>query len=171
MVDKVLRVGWIGTGVMGRSMVGHLMTNGYNLDIYTRTKSKAEELISKGAQWKDIKEIAQQSDFLFLMLGFPHDVEDVVFNSETGVLKYMKEGSVLIDHTTSSPGQATRIYEAALQRNVHFIDAPVSGGDIGARNGKLVTMIGGDAAAVEKAAPLLKCYSAEIQHMGGAGAG
>ena len=171
MVDKVLRVGWIGTGVMGRSMVGHLMTNGYNLDIYTRTKSKAEELISKGAQWKDIKEIAQQSDFLFLMLGFPHDVEDVVFNSETGVLNHMKEGSVLIDHTTSSPGQATRIYEAALQRNVHFIDAPVSGGDIGARNGKLVTMIGGDAAAVEKAAPLLKCYSAEIQHMGGAGAG
>ena len=105
------------------------------------------------------------------MLGFPHDVEDVVFNPETGVLHHMKEGSVLIDHTTSSPGQAMRIYEAALHRNIHFIDAPVSGGDIGARNGKLVTMIGGDAAAVEKAAPLLKCYSAEIQHMGGAGAG
>ena len=84
------------------------------------------------------------------MLGYPHDVEDVVFNKETGVLHHMKEGSVLIDHTTSSPGQAMRIYEAALERKVSFLDAPVSGGDIGARNGKLVTMIGGDEAAVLK---------------------
>jgi len=128
-------------------------------------------LIAKGAHWKEIKEIAQQSDFLFLMLGYPHDVEDVVFNQETGVLHHMKEGAVLIDHTTSSPGQAMRIYESALQRKVRFIDAPVSGGDIGARNGKLVTMIGGDAEAVQRAEPLLKCYSAEIQHMGPAGSG
>ncbi len=105
------------------------------------------------------------------MLGYPHDVEDVVFNQDTGVLHHMKEGAVLIDHTTSSPGQAMRIYEAAHQRKVSFIDAPVSGGDIGARNGKLVTMIGGDKEAVERTQDLLKCYSAEIQHMGAAGSG
>ena len=124
-----------------------------------------------GAQWKDIKEIAEESDFLFMMLGYPHDVEDVVFNNENGLLHHMKEGAILIDHTTSSPGQAVRIYEEALKKKISFIDAPVSGGDIGARNGKLVTMIGGDEEAVAKAKPLLECYSLEIQHMGKAGSG
>ena len=171
MVDKVIKVGWIGTGVMGKSMVGHLMTNGYKLSIYTRTKAKAEELIASGAQWSDIKDIARESDYLFLMLGYPHDVEDVAFKTETGVLQYMKEGAVLIDHTTSSPGLALRLQEAGIKRKVHVIDAPVSGGDIGARNGKLVTMVGGAQEAVESAMPLLKCYSAEVQHMGTAGAG
>lgn len=170
-MDKAIKVGWIGTGVMGKSMVGHLMTNGYNMSIYTRTKGKADELISKGAQWQEIKEIAQQSDYLFLMLGYPHDVEDVVFNSENGVLHHMKEGAVLIDHTTSSPGQAMRIYEEALKRNVKFLDAPVSGGDIGARAGQLVTMVGGDADVVSNSMEILKCYSKEVQHMGKAGAG
>ena len=112
-MEKAIKVGWIGTGVMGKSMCGHLMTNGYQLSIYTRTKAKAEDLISRGAHWNEIKEIAEQSDYLFMMLGYPHDVEDVVFNKETGVLHHMKEGSVLIDHTTSSPGQAMRIFEEA----------------------------------------------------------
>ena len=85
-------------------MAGHLMSKGYSLSIYTRTKAKAEELLNMGAQWKDVKEIAEQSDFLFMMLWYPHDVEDVVFNPETGLLHHMKEGSILIDHTTSSPG-------------------------------------------------------------------
>jgi 3-hydroxyisobutyrate dehydrogenase len=170
-MEKAIKVGWIGTGVMGKSMAGHLLTNGYQLSIYTRTKAKADELISRGAQWQNIQEIASQSDFLFLMLGYPHDVEDVVFNNATGVLNHMKAGSVLIDHTTSSPGQAMRIFEEASKRSVHFIDAPVSGGDIGARSGKLVTMAGGDSDALEKAMSLLKCYSAEVQHMGPAGAG
>ena len=124
-----------------------------------------------GAHWKDIKEIAEESDFLFMMLGYPHDVEDVVFNNENGLLHHMKEGAILIDHTTSSPGQAVRIHEEALKKKISFIDAPVSGGDIGARNGKLVTMIGGDEDAVSKAKPLLECYSLEIQHMGKAGSG
>ena len=115
-----------------------------------------------GAQWKDVKEIAEQSDLLFMMLGYPHDVEDVVFNSENGLLHHMKEGAILIDHTTSSPGQAVRIHEEALKKKISFIDAPVSGGDIGARNGKLVTMIGGDEEAGAKAKPLLECYSLEI---------
>ena len=106
-----------------------------------------------------------------MMLGFPHDVEDVVFNKETGVLHHMKEGAILIDHTTSSPGQAVRIHEEALKNKIRFIDAPVSGGDIGARNGKLVTMVGGDADAFELARPLMNCYSQEIQHMGKSGSG
>ncbi len=103
-MKQALRVGWIGTGVMGKSMAGHLMSNGYQLSIYTRTKAKADELLSQGAQWKEIKEIAQQSDYLFTMLGHPHDVEEVVFNQEIGLLHHMKKGAILIDHTTSSPG-------------------------------------------------------------------
>ena len=98
-------------------------------------------------------------------------MEDVVFNNENGLLHHMKEGAVLIDHTTSTPVQALRIYEEALKRKISFLDAPVSGGDIGARNGKLVTMVGGDAEAVERVRPLLECYSLEIQHMGKAGSG
>jgi len=105
------------------------------------------------------------------MLGYPHDVEEVVLNSETGLLNNLKPGAILIDHTTSSPGLAVRIYEEALKRGVKSIDAPVSGGDIGARNGKLVTMVGGDKEAVDASLDLLKCYSAEVQHMGPAGAG
>lgn len=106
-----------------------------------------------------------------MMLGYPHDVEDVVFNPDTGVLHHMKEGAVLIDHTTSSPGQAMRIYEEALKRKVRFLDAPVSGGDIGAKNGQLVTMVGGDAETLTASADLLNSYSREVQHMGKAGAG
>ncbi len=171
MEKAAIKVGWIGTGVMGKSMVGHLMSKGYQMSIYTRTKAKADELVQRGASWSDIKTIAQQSDYLFLMLGYPHDVEDVVFNKETGVLHHMKEGAILIDHTTSSPGQAARIYEEAIKRKVHFLDAPVSGGDIGAKNGQLVTMVGGDAETLSASIDLLNCYSREVQHMGKAGAG
>jgi 3-hydroxyisobutyrate dehydrogenase len=156
---------------MGKSMAGHLISKGYSLSIYTRTKAKAEELLNMGAQWKDIKEIAQESDFLFMMLGYPQDVEDVVFNNENGLLNHMKEGAILIDHTTSSPGQAVRIHEEALKKKIYFIDAPVSGGETGAKTGKLVSMIGGDAETVAKVKPLLECYSLEIQHMGKAGSG
>lgn len=96
------------------------------------------------------------------MLGYPHDVEQVALDEKTGVLQHMKQGSVLIDHTTSSPGLALKIYEAAKARGVRSLDAPVSGGDIGARNGTLVTMVGGDAEAIEATMPLFKCYSAEV---------
>lgn len=105
------------------------------------------------------------------MLGYPHDVEQVVLDEKTGILQHMKEGAVLVDHTTSSPGLALRIYEAAKQRGVKSIDAPVSGGDIGARNGTLVTMVGGDQTVVEETLDILKTYSAAVQHMGEAGAG
>eukprot|EP00347_Sterkiella_histriomuscorum_P010210 403377178 len=171
MEKAAIKIGWIGTGVMGKSMCGHLMKSGYNLSIYTRTASKADDLIQNGAQFKEPKELAQTSDVLFLMLGYPHDVEQVVLDEKNGILQHMKEGAVLIDHTTSSPGLALRIYEAAKQRGVKSIDAPVSGGDIGARNGTLVTMVGGDKEVVDQSYDILKTYSAEVQHMGDGGAG
>lgn len=145
---------------MGKSMAGHLMTKGYSVALYTRTQSKAQELLDNGAKWLDIQSLAEQSDVLFLMLGYPQDVEEVVFTK--GVLQHMRAGTVLVDHTTSSPGQAQRIHEEALKRGLSFLDAPVSGGDIGAKAGKLVTMVGGDAEALERVRPLLDCYSAEV---------
>jgi 3-hydroxyisobutyrate dehydrogenase len=168
---SALKIGWIGTGVMGKSMVGHLMRNGYTLSVYNRTASKADELVKNGAKFVEPIELAKTSDVLFLMLGYPHDVEKVVFDEAVGVLHNMKEGSILIDHTTSSPGLAQRIAEEALKRKVFVIDAPVSGGDIGAKNGKLVTMVGGQKEAFDKSLELLNCYSAEVAHMGDAGFG
>ena len=106
--------------------------------------------------------MAKESDYILMMLGYPHDVEDVVFNRESGLLHHMKGGSILIDHTTSTPDLAVRIHAEALKKNISFIDAPVSGRDIGAKNGKLVTMIGGDVKKVEKVKPLLSSYSLEI---------
>ena len=106
--------------------------------------------------------MAKESDYILMMLGYPHDVEDVVFNRESGLLHHMKAGSILIDHTTSTPDLAVRIHSETLQKNISFIDAPVSGGDIGAKNVKLVTMIGGDAETIEKVKPLLSYYSLEI---------
>ncbi len=117
------------------------------------------------------KEIAQQCDILFLMLGYPHDVEQMALSKDDGVLQHMRPGTVLIDHTTSSPDLAKRIAAEAALKQVHSLDAPVSGGDIGAKNGQLVVMCGGDAAAMDKARPLMAVYSREIQHMGPAGCG
>jgi len=171
MEKAAIKIGWIGTGVMGKSMCGHLMKKGYKLQIYTRTASKAQDLINEGAEFAEPKVIAQNSDFLFLMLGYPHDVENVVLDEKTGILQHMKEGSVLVDHTTSSPGLALKIYQEALKKGVRSLDAPVSGGDIGARNGTLVTMVGGEKEAVDQTMDIFKTYSAEVQHMGEAGAG
>lgn len=144
MEKAAIKIGWIGTGVMGKSMCGHLLKKGYQLAVYTRTASKAEELLASGAQFKDPAELASWSDVLFLMLGYPHDVEQVVLDPTSGVINHMRSGTVLVDHTTSSPGLALKIYEAAKAKGIKSIDAPVSGGDIGARNGTLVTMVGGD---------------------------
>lgn len=116
-------------------------------------------------------QIAQNCDIVFLMLAYPRDVESMVFDPETGILGHMKSGSVLVDHTTSSPGLAIRIAEEAQKRQVGSVDAPVSGGDVGAKNGSVVVMAGGDAHAIEEARPYMDCYSQNIQNMGGAGAG
>lgn len=147
--SKSLKIGWIGIGVMGKSMADHLIKNGYKLQVYNRTESKAAELVEAGAEFKDPIEIAKEADYIFIMLGYPHDVEEVVLHEEKGLLKHMKSGATLIDHTTSSPGLAVRIYEEAKKKNVKALDAPVSGGDIGAKNGKLVVMVGGDKDGLE----------------------
>jgi 3-hydroxyisobutyrate dehydrogenase len=116
-------------------------------------------------------DVAKEADVLFLMLGYPHDVERVVLDKEVGVLQHMKKGAFLVDHTTSSPELAIRIAEQADSQGVKSIDAPVSGGDIGAKNGQLVTMVGGETSAVEEVRPLLDIYSKDVQHMGKPGAG
>jgi len=153
-------------------MARHLMKNGYGaMSVFNRTAAKADMLVSEGAQFLQPREVAQNSDIVFLMLGFPHDVESMVLDGENGILSQMKPGSILVDHTTSSPGLATRIAEQCRNAGIGSVDAPVSGGDIGAKNGKLVAMVGGDSEAVSRARPLLDCYSAEVQHMGPAGAG
>lgn len=161
------KVGWIGTGVMGAHMCKHLMTKGkYITSVFNRTASKADMLVDAGATFKPAPEVAKDADFLFLMLGYPHDVEKMVL-SEEGVLQHMKKGSYLIDHTTSSPGLALKIAEVAKERGVHSIDAPVSGGDIGAKNGQVVTMVGAEPEAFKVVEPLMQTYSKTIELMGG----
>ncbi len=165
------RVGWIGTGVMGSSMVGHLIAAGYSAAVYTRTKEKAEPLIAKGAKWAaSPKELAAQSDVIFSIVGFPSDVREVLLG-DNGALAGAKAGAVLVDMTTSEPSLAREVYEAAKAKGVHSVDAPVSGGDIGAKNAALSIMIGGDKDVVEAVTPLFQAMGKTIVHQGGPGAG
>lgn len=165
------RVGWIGTGVMGSSMVSHLLNAGYRATVYNRSRSKAEAVLAKGAEWADSpQQVAAQSDVVFAIVGFPRDVREV-FLGPQGALQGAKPGSVLIDMTTSEPSLAREIYDAAKARGVHSIDAPVSGGDIGAKNATLSIMIGGDREVVEAVQPLFAAMGKTIVHQGGPGAG
>ncbi len=165
------RVGWIGTGVMGKSMCAHILKAGYNVSVYNRTKEKAKELIDMGAVWcSNPKEVAEKSDIVFTIVGFPHDVEDV-YLGENGVLKAIKKGSIIVDMTTSEPSLAQRVYEEAKKISVSSIDAPVSGGDVGAKNGTLAIMAGGDKETYEKVFPFFELMGKNIAYMGKAGAG
>jgi 3-hydroxyisobutyrate dehydrogenase len=165
------RIGWIGTGVMGSSMCGHLISAGFAATVYSRTKQRAEVLIGKGASWAaSPKEVAQNSDVVFSIVGFPSDVREVMLG-RNGALAGAQAGSVLVDMTTSQPSLAVEIYEAAKAKGVHSVDAPVSGGDIGARNAALSLMIGGDAEVVMALQPLWEAMGKTIVHQGGAGAG
>ncbi len=165
------RVGWIGTGVMGKSMCAHILKAGYNVSVYNRTKEKAKELIDVGAVWcSNPKEVAEKSDIVFTIVGFPHDVEDV-YLGENGVLKAIKKGAIIVDMTTSEPSLAQRVYEEAKKIGVSSIDAPVSGGDVGAKNGTLAIMAGGDKETYEKVFPFFELMGKNIAYMGKAGAG
>ena len=165
------RLGWIGTGVMGLSMCGHLLGKGYRVTVHNRTKTKAQPLLDKGAQWADSpKAVSAPSQVIFTMVGYPRDVRDVYFGDD-GVLAGVKSGSVVIDMSTTEPSLSKEIYAAAKAKGVDAIDAPVSGGDVGARNATLSIMVGGDAGAVERVRPLLEALSKTIVHQGGAGAG
>ena len=165
------RIGWIGTGVMGRWMCQHLLTKGFKATVYNRTKDKAKPLLEQGAAWADTpKQVAEKSDVVFAIVGFPKDVREV-FLGPQGALAGSKAGTVLVDMTTSEPSLAREIYDAAKAKGVYAVDAPVSGGDIGARNAALSIMVGGDAAAIEAIKPLLECMGKTIVHQGPAGAG
>ena len=164
-------VGFIGTGVMGRSMAGHLASAGYTLGVHNRTKAKAQSLLDAGAQWHDsAASVARSADVVITMLGFPTDVEQT-YLGERGVIAHARDGALLIDMTTSSPLLARRIATAAAQRGLQALDAPVSGGDIGAREARLVIMAGGEQAAFDRAQPILALLGANIALLGSAGAG
>jgi 3-hydroxyisobutyrate dehydrogenase len=165
------RLGWIGTGVMGSSMCGHLMAKGFAMTVYNRSRSKAQQLLDKGASWAGTpRMVAQQSDVVFAIVGFPRDVREV-FLGPDGLLAGSRAGSVLVDMTTSEPALAVEIYNACKPRGVQAIDAPVSGGDIGAREARLSIMIGGDREAVEALDPCWQAMGKTIIHQGPAGAG
>lgn len=165
------RIGWIGLGVMGRSMCGHLVDAGFGATVYTRTRKTAEPLLSKGATWANSPQaVAEESDVVFTMVGFPSDVREVMLGAH-GALVGSKAGNVLVDMTTSEPSLAVEIYEAAERKRVHSVDAPVSGGDVGAREARLSIMIGGDEEVVEALRPCWEAMGKTIVRQGGAGAG
>ena len=165
------RVGWIGTGVMGRWMCHHLMAKGYSATVYTRSRDKAKPLLDAGAAWADSpKAAAERSDVVFAIVGFPADVREV-FLGPQGALSGSKAGNVLVDMTTSEPSLAREIHTAAKAKEVGSVDAPVSGGDVGAKEARLSIMVGGDSDVVEAVRPLLECMGKTIVHQGPAGAG
>ncbi|KAF0995848.1 2-hydroxy-3-oxopropionate reductase [Geobacillus sp. TFV-3] len=164
-------IGFIGLGVMGKSMARHLLKAGYPLLVYTRTKEKAEGLLQEGAVWKEtVAALARESDVVITMVGYPHDVKQVYFG-EGGILENARSGTYVIDMTTSTPTLAKSIYEAAKQKGIHALDAPVSGGDIGAREGTLTIMVGGDEDVFLACKPILERLGTNIVRQGGAGAG
>jgi 3-hydroxyisobutyrate dehydrogenase len=170
-MSNSLSIAFIGTGVMGRSMAGHLLRAGHSVHVYNRTRQKAETLLEAGAHWHDSAGAAAAvADVVITMLGFPKDVEEN-YLGPGGIVENARPGALLIDMTTSSPLLAKRIAEAAAKRSLAALDAPVSGGDIGAREARLVIMVGGEAAAFERAKPLFELMGKNIALHGAAGAG
>ncbi len=165
------RIGWIGTGVMGRWMCQHAMQKGYAATVYTRSPEKAQPLVELGATLaKSPKEVAEASDVVFAIVGFPKDVREV-FLGPAGALHGSRPGTILVDMTTSEPSLAVEIAEAAKAKGAFALDAPVSGGDVGAKNATLSIMIGGDADVVAAVTPIFQTMGKTIVHQGGPGAG
>ena len=171
-------VGFIGTGIMGRSMAGHLLAAGHPLHVFNRTRAKAQDLLDRGATWHESPgDVAAAADVVITMVGLPADVEEVHLGGTgavprgRGIVDRARPGAVLVDMTTSSPVLAARIAAAAAARGVAALDAPVTGGDVGARNATLVIMAGGDAATLERVRPILARLGRSIAHLGPAGAG
>ena len=165
------RVGWIGTGVMGRSMCGHLLDAGFAVTLHNRTRQKARPLLERGAAWADTPAaVAEAADVVFSIVGFPADVQQVILGSD-GALAGCTAGNILVDMTTSRPSLAQQIAEAAAAKGVHSVDAPVSGGDVGARNATLSIMVGGEPAVVQALRPCLERMGKTVVLQGGPGAG
>jgi 3-hydroxyisobutyrate dehydrogenase len=164
-------VAWIGAGIMGSPMAGHLMAAGHPMTVHSRRRESAQTLLDAGARWAGTaREAAQGADVVFTMVGYPDDVRAVVLG-DGGALAGMGPGSLLVEMTTSEPALAIEIAAAGGQVGVDVLDAPVSGGDVGARDGKLVVMVGGDEAAYARALPLLEIFSRKVTRHGGPGAG
>lgn len=165
------KIGFIGTGVMGASIVMHLLNAGHDVTIYTRTKSKAADLIAAGAKWSETPaEASKEQDIIFTMVGYPKDVEEV-YIGENGIFSAAKKGAIVIDMTTSEPTLAKKLYHEASKRGLHSLDAPVSGGDIGAKNGTLSLMVGGEKDVFEKMQPIFELFGQNIIYQGVAGSG
>lgn len=166
-----MKIGWIGTGVMGKSMAGHLLAAGHELTVFNRSREKARELLERGASWAaSPSEVARSSEVVFTMVGYPEDVREVILGTQ-GVLAGIPPGGIVVDCTTSSPSLAVEIAERAAAQGAAALDAPVSGGDIGARNATLSIMVGGDAAAFERVRPLLEKMGRTVVRQGGPGSG
>lgn len=167
----IQNIGFIGVGVMGRSMVRNLMKKGFRVSVYSRTKAKALDVIKEGAVWCDTAAAcARNQDAVITIVGFPKDVEEVYFGPN-GILANAQPGTILIDMTTSSPELAARIYEKAAENHIAALDAPVSGGDSGAKNGTLSIMVGGDRETFERAMPIFEALGTTIVYEGAAGNG
>ncbi|MBW1822741.1 MAG: NAD(P)-dependent oxidoreductase [Deltaproteobacteria bacterium] len=167
----IKNIGWIGTGVMGSSMCMHIVKAGFNVFVYNRTKEKASDLINKGAAWVDSAgEMAGKIDIIFSIVGYPKDVEETILG-KNGVLENMRDDSIIVDMTTSSPVLAENIYAEAKKKSIFALDAPVSGGDVGAVEGTLAIMVGGDFGAYKKALPFFRIMGKNIAYMGKAGNG
>jgi 3-hydroxyisobutyrate dehydrogenase len=164
-------VAFVGTGVMGASMAGHLLDAGYSLVVFNRTKSRADALLARGATWAESPgDAAALADVVVTIVGYPADVEQI-YLAPGGIVERAREGAVLIDMTTSSPALAQRVSAAAAKRGVYAIDAPVSGGDVGARNATLTIMVGGESAAFARVEELLGVMGTNVVLQGGPGAG
>ena len=164
-------IGFIGTGVMGSSMAGHLLAAGYSLNVYNRTREKTDTLTERGAVLRDTPgDVASASDIVITIVGYPKDVEEIYLGRD-GIVERAKAGTLLIDMTTSSPALARRIYKAACERGLAALDAPVTGGDRGAREATLSILVGGDEEDFERALPILKVMGRNIVRFGPAGGG
>lgn len=164
-------IGWIGTGVMGSSMAGHILAAGYPVNVYNRSKEKTRPLTDKGAIWRESPaEVAAVSDIVFAIVGYPEDVQEVFLGTQ-GLLSTAREGTILVDMTTSEPSLARRIFEEGKAKGVSVLDAPVSGGDVGAKEARLAIMTGGEKQTYDQVLPLFQLMGKNIALMGGPGAG
>ncbi|NHN32511.1 NAD(P)-dependent oxidoreductase [Paenibacillus agricola] len=164
-------IGFIGVGIMGKSMVRNLIKNGFNVSVYTRTKSKILDVIDEGAIWCDsIKSCVENKDAVITIVGYPKDVDEVYFGSD-GIIENVKRGAYVIDMTTTSPVQSKKIYAEAKQRGIFTLDAPVSGGDAGAKAGTLSIMVGGDEEAFKSCKDIFAAMGTNVIYEGGAGYG
>lgn len=165
------KIGFIGTGVMGSSIVKHLLNAGHEVTVYTRTKSKADALVALGAKWANTPaEASKEQQVIFTMVGYPKDVEEVYSGSQ-GIFSVAQSGTIVVDMTTSEPTLAKNLYEKAKELGIHSLDAPVSGGDIGAQNGTLSLMVGGDEEIFEQVKPIFNVFGQNIVYQGAAGSG